>query len=69
MSNARMIVSKERWDELEEKERSWFVYDTMISIDKRLTSLEKAKILNKSLSFMGGVVGGAAAFLGIKIWS
>ena len=67
MPNARMIISKERWAEMSEKEQSWILYDTMISVDERMCCMEKQKTLTKALTFLSGVVGGASAYLGIKL--
>ena len=66
MTIARMTVSPERWKELDENERTWLIYDTLTSFDKRLTKVEQGGWLHKGLAFTGGVVGGAAVFLGFR---
>ncbi len=58
------VITKETWDHMPEDQRNWILFDTM----QRLTS--EVKILkrwNRVSSFAGGIIGGAAAGLGIKI--
>jgi len=43
------------------------MFNTIQSMDKRLKKLEKRPIMDKVTSFAGGIVGGALAYLGIKI--
>ena len=66
MSNAKMTVSAERWKGMDENERAWLIYDTLVTLDRRITSLEKRGWIHKSLAFAGGVIGGMAVFLGFK---
>jgi len=66
MTNARMTVSPERWKEMGENERTWLIYDSLITIDKRVTHLERGGWLHKGLAFTGGMIGGAACYLGFK---
>ncbi len=68
MTNAKMTISPERWKEMDENERTWIVYDTLVTLDKRVIKLEKGGIINKSLTFAGGAIGGIVFWLGIKIW-
>ena len=67
MANAKMTVSAERWKEMDDNERTWLIYDSLITIDRRVTSLEKRGWLHKTYAFAGGIVGGIAAFLGLKL--
>jgi len=64
----KMVVDKERWKAFDENERSWLIYDTLQEFDKRLRTLEGRKLIDKSLTLVGGAIGGAAAFLGLKLW-
>lgn len=66
MTNAKMTVSPERWKEMDDTERTWLIYDTLTSFDKRLTKVEHGGWLHKGLAFTGGVIGGAAVFLGFR---
>ena len=62
-----MIVNEKDWDTLPEKKRSWIMYNTMQSVEHRVTKLEQRKWIDKGLTFAGGVFGGALAYLGINI--
>jgi len=66
MSN-HMIVNEKDWDIASEEQRSWMVFNTIQSINTRLEKLEKRPIIDKALSLMGGIIGGALAYIGIKI--
>jgi len=67
MSNSYMIITEKDWEEASEKQRSWMMFNTIQSMDARLKKLEKRPIMDKVFSFAGGIIGGALAFLGIKI--
>lgn len=68
MPNAKMIITKESWANMPDDEKNWLMFNTIQSMDRRITKLEKGTIINKSLTFAGGVIGGIAFWLGIKIW-
>ena len=67
MSNSYMIIKEKDWEKATEKQKSWMLFNTVQSMDARLKKLEKRPIIDKMFSFVGGVIGGALAFLGIKI--
>ncbi|MHA1224094.1 MAG: hypothetical protein ACTSP3_12760 [Candidatus Heimdallarchaeaceae archaeon] len=67
MVDSFMIITEKDWDDATEKQRSWMLFNTIQSMDTRLKKLEKRPIVDKICSFGGGVVGGALAYLGIKI--
>ena len=67
MSNSYMIIKEKDWEKATEKQKSWMLFNTVQSMDGRLKKLEKRPIIDKMFSFVGGVIGGALAFLGIKI--
>jgi len=68
MSNGFLIIDEKAWDGATPEQQSAMTFKTLRSIDARLSKLEKRPVIDKCFSFAGGVVGGAAAFLGIK-WS
>ena len=67
MSNAKMTINKERWKGFDEEERSWILFDTLQDINARVRKLENRKIWDGAKSFAGGMIGGAAAAIGM-IW-
>jgi hypothetical protein len=67
MPDVKMVVNKERWKEFSEEEKSWITYDTLQDINKRVKKLENRKFLDGAKSFAGGLIGGAAAIIGIKL--
>ncbi|TET67290.1 MAG: hypothetical protein E3J56_13140 [Candidatus Aminicenantes bacterium] len=68
MTDLKMPVSEESWKALDKDEQSWFIFATLRSFDKRLEHLEGRKLLDKGLTVAGGIIGGALAFLGLKVW-
>lgn len=68
MANLKMPVSEQSWKTLDKDEQSWFIYNTLRSFDGRLEHLEGRRLLDKSLTVAGGIIGGGLAFLGLKVW-
>jgi len=67
MANGFMVIDKKAWEEADSEQRAWMTYNTLESINNRLRKIEGKSRFDKAWSFMGGVVGGAVAWLGIKI--
>jgi hypothetical protein len=67
MSNGKMIVTKEAWERLESGDREWLMFDTLQSLDQRITTLESKSVFDRTCSFLGGVLGGVASVFGIKV--
>ena len=67
MSNAKMTINEERWKKFSEEEKSWILLDTLQDTNKRVKQLENRKLWDGAKSFAGGLIGGAAAAIGM-IW-
>lgn len=67
MPNIKMVVNEERWKKFSQEEKSWITYDTLRDISKRVKKLENRKFIDGAKSFVGGLIGGAAAIIGIKL--
>lgn len=63
-----MIITKETWGSLPGTDREWVLYNTLQDIDDRLKRLETKSIFHKSLAFLGGILGGIAAYFGSKMF-
>ena len=66
MSKTQMVMSPERWKGMDNDERTWLIYDTLAELNKRIKSLEDRKWWDGVKMFTGGIIGGAAAFLGLR---
>ena len=61
------MPSWEEWNEqLSNGQRDYSLYKILVSMDKRLESLEKRKWFNRAASFTGGIIGGFGAALGLR---
>lgn len=67
MSNNVMIITEKDWEKTTPERRSWMMFNTIQNLDKRLRVVEKRYVVDKLFAFGGGIVGGALAFLGIKV--
>jgi hypothetical protein len=65
MSNG-FIVTKEDWEHMTPAQQGWMTYNAVQSIDGRVQKLEKKTLFDRGCATLGGVIGGAAAFLGLK---
>jgi len=63
----RMILTEAEWKQLPEESRSWITFQTIHGLDQRVEVLEGKKRFDRLCAFMGGVIGGVAAALGIKL--
>jgi hypothetical protein len=68
--NGEFTISKERWEDMTETERSWILYDTFIqhreSCNKRFCRLERRKWLDKAFALAGGAGAALATIFGLQ---
>jgi hypothetical protein len=69
MTNGVIIIKDKDWERATPEQRDWMIFNTLQSLDRRLEKLERRPWLDKGFAFIGGVIGGGLAFLGIKIGS
>lgn len=67
MSDSYMVITEKDWEQADEKSRSWMLFNTVQNMNCRLRKLEKRPLVDKVYAFVGGIIGGALAYLGIKI--
>jgi len=66
MANGFIVIEDKDWEKADTEQRDWMTFNTLRNIDKRLSKLERRPIIDKMYSFAGGVIGGAAAYLGLR---
>jgi len=64
--NGFIILDEKDWETMSEEQKSWAMYKTLKAVNDRLVCLEQRPIMDKCLSFLGGVIGGFVAALGLK---
>lgn len=64
MANGFIIINDKDWEKAEPEQRDWMVFNTLKSIDARLSKLENRQIYDKVSSFIGGIFGGIVAVIG-----
>lgn len=57
-------IKKEEFKKIPSPERDWIIYDNIASQDKRIEKLEKGRKVDKTVSALGGFVGGIVAVIG-----
>ena len=67
MSDSYMVITEKDWEQADENQRSWMIFNTMQKMNCRVNKLERRPIVDKVLAFSGGVFGGALAYFGIKM--
>ena len=67
MSDATMVVTKESWEKMPANEKNWLMFNTIQSMDKRIVKLEHGGLVNKTLAFTGGAIGGIIFWIGTKV--
>lgn len=64
-------ISKERFLTLSQADQNWMVVEMLQSLDKRICALESKKVFDERMltlgSIGGGIIGGIATVLGIKV--
>jgi len=61
------IVTKDDWDNMTSQQQSWLTYNAVQEMNKRVERLEKRPFFDKCFAGLGGVIGGFAAALGMRI--
>ena len=64
---ADMVITEKDWEKANEKARSWMLFNTVQNMNCRLKKLERRPVVDKVWAFFGGIIGGAAAYIGLKI--
>lgn len=64
--DAHMIISKEAFESLPQCEQNYTIYLNLNNIERRVYALEHKGWIDKSKSFLGGILGGVLTILGIK---
>ena len=63
-----MVITKETWENIPDEEKLWIIFNTVQELVPRVAKLEGRKVFDKGLNLAGGIIGGALAFLGLKVW-
>ena len=66
MANGFLVINEKDWEKAGPDQRDWMIFNTLQNMDQRLGKLEKRPWIDKACSFVGGILGGAAAFVGLR---
>ncbi len=67
MIDSYMVITEKDWEKADENQRGWMMFNTIQNMNERLKVLEKRSLAHKTVTFIGGIIGGALAYIGIKI--
>lgn len=67
MANGFLVLDEQDWEGATPEQRDWMIFKTLKSLDARMSKLEKRPVVDKCFAFLGGVIGGFAAAIGIKM--
>jgi len=67
--NGFVVINEKDWGCATSAQKEWWTFNTLQSLDKRMQKLERRPIIDKCVSFAGGLVGGFCAACGIKWYS
>jgi len=62
-NDSGFVITKETWENMDEEQRSWILFDTM---QRNTAEVRRLRKWNKTTGLAGGVLGGIAATLGLK---
>jgi len=62
-------LTEKDWERATPEQQGWYTYSALTGLNQRLDELESKRWFRSSLAFVGGLIGGALATLGIKITS
>lgn len=75
MTETRMILSKETWNHLTPENQSWIIYNSLNDLDGRVQKIEhrctncyNGRLFSKTISFLGGCLGGIIGFFSSKFF-
>lgn len=64
--NGFLVLDEKDWEEATPEQRDWMVFKTLRSLDSRMQVIENRSWVNNTCSAIGGIFGGAFAYLAIK---
>lgn len=69
MASNSFIITKDDWEIMSAQQRDLLMFNTLARVNQRIDALEGKSWADKGCAFIGGVVGGFMAFMGMKIGS
>ncbi|MFH0926269.1 MAG: hypothetical protein V1872_11700 [bacterium] len=67
MANKRyFVVDEQTWKRIPANEQVWMIYKNQVETNSRLDRLERTNFIKSLSAFIGGIVGGSLASLGVK---
>ncbi len=68
MSDTQPFTLTEKdWENATHEQRGWYTYNALLGLSTRIDVLEKRAWVYRGCSFLGGLIGGIAAALGVKL--
>lgn len=61
-----LVLDEKDWEGMTPEQQSWAIYKTLHSLNARIISLENRTFMDKCFAFVGGIIGGFVAAVGMK---
>jgi len=60
-------LTEKDWEKATPELRDWYIYNALLTLGRRLDDLERKSWFHKGCAFVGGMIGGVLATMGIKL--
>ena len=60
-------LTEKDWEKATPEQRDWYIYNALLYLGSRLDALERKNWVHRGCAFVGGMIGGVLAGLGIKM--
>lgn len=61
------MLTEKDWEKATPEQRGWYTYNAILILSNRLNVLESRAWFHRGCAFIGGLIGGFAAAMGVKL--
>lgn len=75
MAENKMVLNEDAWKHLTSENQNWIIYSTVVDLNDRVERIEhrctncyNGRLFSKTISFLGGCLGGIIGFFSSKFF-